>query len=57
MKYRNIILAAAAAVLAGCAKDAIDPMQGLYPKPEDIKMTKLLSSPVEKLEKVRCFTV
>ena len=46
MKYRNIILAAAAAVLAGCAKDAIDPMQGLYPKPEDIKMTKLLSSPV-----------
>ncbi|MGN1232977.1 MAG: hypothetical protein ACI4UJ_05955 [Candidatus Cryptobacteroides sp.] len=57
MKYRNIILAAAAFLLAGCAKDAIDPIKGLYPKPEDIRMTKLLSSPVEKLDKVRCFTV
>ncbi|MGN1210957.1 MAG: hypothetical protein ACI4TM_04670 [Candidatus Cryptobacteroides sp.] len=57
MKLRYIFMAAAAIVLASCVKDAISPMQGLYQKPEDVEMTKVLSYPVEKLGGVRCFTV
>lgn len=50
-------MAAAAVALASCTKEAIDPLSGVFEKPEDVHMTQVLSYPVEKLGNLRCFNV
>ena len=50
-------MAAAVLLSASCAKEAIDPLQDIYEKPEQLEMSKLLSSEVRKYDGVRCFVV
>ena len=51
------MMAAAVLLSASCAKEAIDPLQDIYEKPEQLEMSKLLSSEVRKYDGVRCFVV
>ncbi len=58
MKLRYMFAVAAAALAIGsCSEDAVAPLTGMYPAPEEYKMDAVLSQPVVKGDGVRTFTV